>query len=154
MKERWSPPSGGRESETHPFEPAAEILEAEMPSRLAERERMIEAVLAALAAADCSPDPFFDRLAIDELLANAILHGNRSDAAKRVTVRVFCTAERWGVEIADEGAGFDWKRVLERAGKDADPSSPSGRGIALLVASGADVRFLDGGRRVVFLRRR
>ena len=115
---------------------------------------MIDAVLARLEAANCEIDPYFDRLALDELITNAIVHGNGEDPKKKVTVRALSSPDHWGVEVADEGAGFDWQSHLESVKDHPDPSASSGRGIALIQGTGAEIFFLDGGRKTVIVRKR
>ena len=137
-----------------PFTDADEVFHAEAPSRLEEREAIIAGVLEALGARGCATDPYFDRLCLDEAIVNAILHGNRCDPAKKVRVRAFVKSDRWGVEVADEGSGFDWRAARARFEAANETLAPSGRGLGLIVASGAEVFFLDGGRRVVITRRR
>src|SRR5688572_25720263 len=46
------------------------------------------------------------RLCLDEALVNAVMHGNRYDAAKRVRIRAFLCPDVWTVIIEDEGSGF------------------------------------------------
>ena len=137
--------------ESHPFRDADEVFRSEIPSRLEERGPLIDAALERLASAGCHPDPFFDRLCLDEVLVNAILHGNGGSPEKKVTVRAFVSGKRWGFEVSDQGKGFDWERVLSRIGG-PDQGGRSGRGIALVVATGAEVHFLGGGARVVVVR--
>ena len=144
----------GEPGTPHPFGAQDEISRVLMPSRLAERESAIQGILEKLAASGCKPDAFLDRLAIDELLANAVLHGNRGDPNKVVTIRAFCREDRWGVEVADEGPGFDWETFLRKLDEPKDPLRPSGRGLQLILASGAELHFLNGGSRVVFVRKR
>jgi serine/threonine-protein kinase RsbW len=142
--------AGPRETK-HPLASAKKVFEAEIPSRLEKRHAVIEGVLESLKAAGCSLDPFLDRLAIDEAITNAIVHGNRSRASKKVTVRALAGGEVFGVEVADEGEGFDWSGVLDRARRRSGPAlaGPGGRGIPLILESGDDVYFLDGGKRIV-----
>ena len=53
---------------------------------------------------------------------------------RRVTVRVKVVDAALELEIADQGRGFDWRTALLQG---LTPSEdPSGRGIALIVASG------------------
>ena len=108
-------------------------------------------MLESLKAVGCTLDAFLDRLAIDEAITNAIVHGNRSRPSKKVTVRALAGEEVFGVEVADEGEGFDWSGVLDRARRRSGPAlaGPGGRGIPLILESGDDVLFLDGGRRIV-----
>ena|SRR5215831_9890671 len=141
------------EPDRHPFRPKDEVYQGRIPSRLENRERVIQDVLRSLEAAGCRPDPFFDRLCLDEMISNAILHGNRQDPDKAVTVRAFSSRDRWGFEVADEGPGFDWEKVLEGLKDPPERGRDSGRGLALVISSGAEVHFLEGGRRVVVMRR-
>ena len=142
--------AGSRKAQ-HPLAAARKIFEAEIASRIEERHALIESAFEALKAAGCSLDPFLDRLAIDEAITNAIVHGNRSRASKKVTVRAFAGEEVFGMEVVDEGDGFDWSGVLDRAKRRSGPAlaGPGGRGIPLILESGDDVFFLDGGRRIV-----
>jgi serine/threonine-protein kinase RsbW len=135
----------------HPLASAKKVFEAEIPSRIEERHAVIEGVLESLKAAGCTLDAFLDRLAIDEAITNAIVHGNRSRPSKKVTVRALAGEEVFGVEVADEGEGFDWSGALDRARRRNGPAlaGPGGRGIPLILESGDDVFFLDGGKRIV-----
>jgi serine/threonine-protein kinase RsbW len=67
-------------------------------------------------------------LAVREVVANAIIHGNRLDEQKKVVVTALRTPGQLKVAVWDQGKGFDLDCV-------ADPRSPevllkeSGRGI-------------------------
>ena len=66
-----------------------------------------EAVLAELSACGfCEETTFAIKLALEEALANAVKHGNKSDTAKTVTVRYAINAERAVIIVRDEGPGF------------------------------------------------
>jgi serine/threonine-protein kinase RsbW len=67
-------------------------------------------------------------LLLREALTNAVLHGNREDPAKTVTVELYC-GKRWiTLHVRDEGEGFDWRtRERYRAGEE----ETSGRGLAI-----------------------
>lgn len=127
---------------------ADQTLFCETVSRLEEREPVILQILEAVHEKGFRPDLYLHRLCIDEALTNAILHGNSGDPAKQVTIRAFCSATSWGVEIADQGAGFDWQSWSERLEKGHQLVGSSGRGIALILNSDADVEFLDDGSRI------
>jgi serine/threonine-protein kinase RsbW len=70
-------------------------------------------------------------MAVRESMVNAVVHGNRYNANKRVRFSVANNRERLTVRIADEGDGFDFSHL-------PDPRSPenlmrtSGRGIFLV----------------------
>ena len=136
------------------FEAADEIFHGEIPSRLEARESMIAQVMKRLTARGCRLDEYFDRLCLDEGICNAIVHGNHGDPEKKVKVRAFTRSDCWGVEIGDEGCGFDWRALLEMIEEGVDPMSPSGRGIALTLGPGPEPEFRDGGRRLLISRKR
>lgn len=131
-----------------PFPDAQEVLDVEVESRLERREEVIDAVLAAIEKRGFEPDEYFERLCLDEMITNAIVHGNCSDPTKRVRVRVLCGKDGWAWEIVDEGSGFDWKDLFRKLDAGVDQERSSGRGIALVRASGAHVEYLENGRRV------
>lgn len=70
-------------------------------------------------------------MAVRESVVNAVVHGNRYSAHKKVRFSVSHTPERFMVSIADEGEGFDFQDL-------PDPLAPenllrtSGRGIFLI----------------------
>ena len=125
-----------------------EILACQLASRLDVRDALIERILAEVAQRGFQIDPHFHRLCLDEALSNAIVHGNREDPAKQVTVRVFHWPAAWGVEISDEGAGFDWQAWIKRLESGLVASRASGRGIALLLKCCTQVAFSEDGRKV------
>jgi len=70
-------------------------------------------------------------MAVRESMVNAVVHGNRYNANKKVRFSVSHGAQRFTVRIADEGEGFDPESL-------PDPLAPenlmrtSGRGIFLI----------------------
>lgn len=92
-------------------------------------------------------------IALHEALANAVIHGNRSDPAKRVLLRCYFDPGR-GMLIAvrDEGPGFDPEEV-------PDPRSAErlhlthGRGIFLMRELMDAVEHRKGGREVVLYKK-
>jgi serine/threonine-protein kinase RsbW len=70
-------------------------------------------------------------MAVRESMVNAVVHGNRYNANKKVRFKVAWDAERFTVRVADEGEGFDFDSL-------PDPLAPenlmktSGRGIFLI----------------------
>jgi serine/threonine-protein kinase RsbW len=75
-----------------------------------------------------------------EAATNAIQHGNRNDASKKVTIRFVVLPGRLEVTVKDQGSGFDPDAV-------DDPLKPEnllrerGRGVYLIRAFMDEVRF-------------
>lgn len=72
-------------------------------------------------------------IAVNEVVKNAILHGNKCDASKSVHILCRCNPEEFCISISDKGMGFDLNAV-------PDPLDPdnllkeSGRGLFILRA--------------------
>ena len=96
---------------------------------------------------------FAIKLALEEVLCNAIKHGNRNDPSKNVTVRYAVTSEMAVVIVRDEGCGFIPDNVPDPTSLDRLPL-PDGRGIMLLRAYMDKVEFRDRGREVYFMKLR
>jgi serine/threonine-protein kinase RsbW len=105
---------------------------------------------------DCDDDTrYWVGIAVREAVANAIKHGNRQDPGKKVEIDLQVDDGELVISVADEGNGFDPKRV-------ADPLSPEnllkpdGRGIFYMgkFMDGVEYRFRDGGGTEVTLRKR
>ena len=90
------------------------------------------------------------RLCIDEAVVNAMEHGNRFIADKKVRVRVLVDEKRWGVLVEDEGEGFD-ESVIPPG---TDPDLEHGRGILLMRRLMDGVRYYRGGSAVLLEKRR
>jgi serine/threonine-protein kinase RsbW len=95
---------------------------------------------------------------MDEAIANAILHGNKKDSGKKVSVALRFDKDSDGTDmveatITDEGGGFDPKEV-------ADPTQgegltkESGRGIYLMKMYTDYLEFVPGEGKVIMRKRR
>ena len=87
-------------------------------------------------------------IALREAVTNAVLHGNKADPDKRVTVCCECAIGKGlSLIVRDEGKGFDPAGV-------ADPTATEnierthGRGIQLMRALMEEVHFAKGGTEV------
>lgn len=70
-------------------------------------------------------------LAVDEAVANAVVHGNKADDNKKVTVRTALSREGASVTVEDEGEGFDEGGIPDPLAE-ANLLKESGRGIFLM----------------------
>jgi serine/threonine-protein kinase RsbW len=103
-----------------------------IPSDLAEARRVQDEIEEALQSNRFGErDIFSIRLALEEVLVNAIKHGNQMDPSKCVRGEYTVTEERFDIRIEDEGPGFDPNEV-------PDPTSEigieraCGRGVFLI----------------------
>ena len=69
--------------------------------------------------------------AVREAVANAIKHGNKSDADKQVKVDFELLGDEIVIEVRDEGLGFDPDRVPDPL-EPENLLKPDGRGILLI----------------------
>jgi serine/threonine-protein kinase RsbW len=110
------------------------VVDIDIPSDVAYIEKVVE-----LVRHECEVMDFAKRqlmlnvpVALTEALSNAILRGNGDDPAKHVHVRAEVDTVKLVVEVADEGAGFDFDA------KSIDPTTPDnldredGRGLFLM----------------------
>ena len=88
-------------------------------------------------------------LGISEAVSNAILHGNKLDAEKRVFIRLNVFGNQMHIEVEDEGDGFC--DIL------FDPTLPenikceTGRGIYIIRQIADELVFKEDGRKVYIL---
>jgi len=86
-------------------------------------------------------------LGLSEALTNSIVHGNKLNSSKKVSIEVNCLNEELFIEITDEGDGFLIECLkdptcLENLKKE------NGRGIFLIRHYADEVDYFDGGRKV------
>lgn len=117
-----------RENKNH----APETLERSLDSTLESVDSAEELALSVAQRAGFDEDDLMKiGMAVRESMVNAVVHGNRYNAHKKVRFLVTHTPERITIRIADEGEGFDVAKI-------PDPLAPenlmrtSGRGIFLI----------------------
>lgn len=91
-------------------------------------------------------------VALDEAIANAIKHGNKYDANKRIHIVAEITAQEACFTITDEGEGFD----LNSLPNPTDPDyimRPCGRGVMLIYHIMDEVRYNTRGNQIVMIKR-
>ena len=131
------------------------LLDLTFPGTEAEKGRAIGDILAALASNGPIPGPerFRIQLCLDEAIQNAIRHGNGGDPSKVVDVRVSAIEDEQRILVRDQGPGFDPARVPDpREGEGLERES--GRGLFILLEYMDGVRYYDGGRTLVLVRKR
>ena len=94
-----------------------------------------------------APQDYNLLVAVQEALANAVVHGCKNDPSQIVHCRVECDDSAIAITVRDPGPGFDLQSL-------PDPTSTEhvaeehGRGIFLLRSLMDEVRFEDGGRQL------
>jgi serine/threonine-protein kinase RsbW len=92
-------------------------------------------------------------IALREALANAVFHGNRSDAAKKVLVRAYCDPKKgFVIAVRDEGRGFDPAQVPDPRREDRIQLT-HGRGIFLMRELMDHIEHRKGGREIVLYKK-
>jgi serine/threonine-protein kinase RsbW len=125
-----------------------------IPSTFDALEKLVDELMELARDVKCNDEHLEHvELALREALANAIVHGNRQDPRKRVTVRCFCQPDRGMlVAVEDEGPGFDPRRVPDP--RDAECLLEThGRGLFLMRHLVDRVRISHSGRRVTLVKR-
>src|SRR5579863_9110674 len=72
-------------------------------------------------------------MAVRECMVNAVVHGNRYNARKKVHVMIQRTADRLSIVIQDEGEGFDMAELPDPLANE-NLLRHSGRGLLLIQA--------------------
>lgn len=125
-------------------------LRAKFPADLCEVDAFCAKVRVWLVDNYLQTHVFAVELLLREALNNAVLHGCGNDPGKKVTAGV-SVSERWiRLEVADEGSGFDWRKLdaVVPGGETA-----SGRGHIIFGQYADDYHFNHVGNQV-FIRRK
>lgn len=125
-----------------------------IPSERGAGQDIAEEILAALREAEWDEKDIFGvRLSLEEALVNAIIHGNRLDNQKSVTVDCKMSTEKLWIEITDEGPGFHPEEVPDPTAPE-NLERPCGRGIMLMRNFMSFVEYSPRGNRVTMEKQR
>ena len=139
-----------------PLEPFGKVLvDQSIPSDLGLKTALVHRVIKSLRDAGYLPSygTGLAELAVEEALANALVHGNKLDANKSVRVIVCGDDKRFGLIVEDQGQGF----TADMLPNTRDPEnllSERGRGIHLIGHYMDLVRYSGKGNRVMLVRGR
>ena len=92
------------------------------------------------------------RLALEEAMVNAIKHGNRMEADKKVFIACELTADEITVVIEDQGEGFKPEDVPDPT-EDENLENPGGRGIMLIRSFMNAVAYNDRGNCLTMIKK-
>lgn len=125
-----------------------------IPSKLTELPRVQQAVLDAARLLGFGKEAIFAiRLALDEAVSNAIVHGNKSDPAKEVIIEFGNDGDDFRMDVTDQGCGFCPENLPDPTHEE-NLTSPHGRGVMLIEAYMTEVRYYRPGNRISMIKRR
>ena len=90
-------------------------------------------------------------LVLRELLNNAVMHGCRQDSGKQVRVTMELADAVLKVQVADQGAGFDWRQ--RQYWSQPDLNACSGRGLSIIEHYSDSYAFNTEGNMVTFTKK-
>jgi len=113
------------------------------PDNIAVVERLIDQISD---AHNIIPEHYGNVLiAMTEAVNNAIVHGNKLDLAKSVSVSCAVQEKNLVFRVADEGPGFDYDNLPDPTAPE-NIEKPHGRGVFLMRHLADDCAFEDDGR--------
>jgi len=124
---------------------AAVSFEQKIPSRADEAELLCLKIRDVLQRNGLSQFCFAIELLARECVANAVNHGNGNDAAKSIVVQLRVGRAWIRLQVTDEGAGFGWRKALQ---KRTGTTEVSGRGLRLYALYAERFRFNRCGNRI------
>lgn len=86
-------------------------------------------------------------ISLTEAVNNAIVHGNKLDPAKEVSVRYEADGSELRFFITDDGPGFDYEHLPDPTAPE-NREKPNGRGVFLMRNLADECAFHDDGRLV------
>ncbi|MFO7818944.1 MAG: MASE3 domain-containing protein [Halanaerobacter sp.] len=91
-------------------------------------------------------------IVLQELVTNAIEHGNQFDKAKKVYVNLVITNYSLYLVIKDEGTGFDWESALACEDLNLEDGNERGRGVMIANMIGDYIGYNQIGNEVHFIK--
>jgi len=122
-----------------------------LPSEFATIERMVDEAERFFSARVSDEDTAHNLLLLaSEAVTNGVEHGNKFDAEKKVTITFSTNAHHATVTVEDEGSGFERIDVPDPVADDHLFAS-RGRGLFLMEQLADEIRYENGGRRIVVI---
>ena len=90
---------------------------------------------------------FAVRIAVEEAMANAVLHGHRGDQDQLIEIHWTISSSQVAMFVSDDGRGYNSSAVPDPTA-DENLTLPSGRGLAMIKAFMTTVHVSDAGRKI------
>ncbi|MEQ8470246.1 MAG: ATP-binding protein [Marinoscillum sp.] len=125
-----------------------DTIQIQIPS-LSENIRIVESFIDNAKERFALNDDIYGNImiAVTESVNNAIVHGNQSESAKNVSLKLMVDENALKFTITDQGSGFDYHNLPDPTSPD-NLDKPGGRGIFLMKHLCDEVHFDDEGRSV------
>lgn len=126
----------------------AEKLSFKIPSDIKYIRKVSSGILKWLEPRKLDDHVIFDiRLCVEEMVRNAIVHGNNSDSGLNVLIKYWLEGDRLIIEVEDEGPGFDIDKVPDPTTEE-NIMKGSGRGVHIARELMDKMEFNDKGNKV------
>lgn len=131
------------------------ILHRIMPSRLDHKAELIDELVAHLTESGWveRSEEHWLTLCLDEVVVNAMLHGNEGEPTLEVELRLWGQDEYWILQVDDRGEGFHREQVPD-PDDDSSLLLEHGRGILIMQQWLDELRYYRGGSCAVLIRRK
>jgi CheY-like chemotaxis protein len=90
-------------------------------------------------------------ICVDELLSNALIHGNDLDETRKIFVTIAFDQEKVTISIEDQGDGFDYAKILAEFTDDAE-TLPARRGLFIVHYLMDELSFNEKGNKVTIMK--
>lgn len=136
-----------------PPEYGERILYREAESNLALKNPLIDDIIAVLDEKGFldEDDKIWTRLCLDEVIVNAIKHGNKESKDKKFRTGLYATDNQWAVRVEDEGEGFSPEDVPDVEDEESW-GYDHGRGILLMKDYMDEIWYYNNGSSVQLMR--
>lgn len=119
-----------------------------VPSEIKHVKKVSSDILKSLSSGGLDESVLFDiRLCVEEMVRNAIVHGNNNDNKLKVTVSYWLEGNKLIIEVEDEGRGFDSNKLPDPT-TDENLTKGSGRGVYIARKLMDKMEFNDKGNKV------
>jgi len=130
---------------TEPIHMQSDAKKISIESKV-ENIALIEKVIDEVCASSKVDDEYYGNIliAVTEAVNNAIMHGNKANPEKTVTVEFWVGPKGLICKITDEGPGFDFENVPDPTSPE-NLEKPNGRGVFLMRHLADEIVFHDNG---------
>jgi len=126
----------------------------EIKNDVLELERVGQQILQDVTSGGFSEEEVFAiHLALEEVLVNALKHGNKNSPDKKIAIEYDITDDKFEITVTDQGDGFEPERIPDPR-DDENLCKTSGRGMLLIRSYMDKVEYNDKGNSVMLVKNR